>query len=155
MEERRVRQSILLAVDDSETAGRAVDYVGSVFSRNANGVQVTLLHIVRRPEGGAFATDAEAERYVDEARKRAVDLLARYRCRLVASGIPERAIHIKCPISHCPSIAEAILAERDRSGHSTIVVGRHHLTRAEEFLYGSVSGRLISNATDCAVWVIA
>jgi len=155
MEGIQISRSILLAVDDSENAARAVDYVASIISHGSGGFQVTLLHIIRQPEAGSFATDAEKDQHLDALRKRAIGFLSGYRERLVASGMPEHAVRIRCLICYCPSIAEGILAERDQSEYSTIVVGRHHLTRAEEFLYGSVSGRLINHASNCAVWVIA
>jgi nucleotide-binding universal stress UspA family protein len=35
-----------------------------------------------------------------------------------------------------------------------VVVGRHHKSKAEEFLFGSTSSKLIHEAKKCAVWVV-
>jgi nucleotide-binding universal stress UspA family protein len=148
-------RSFLIAVDDSETARRAVDYVGALFGGCAEGVRIVLLHIVREPEVGAFRTEGEGTAHLDALRRKGTGLLIGHRARLVAWGIPEHAISTRCSLCRCASIAEGILTERDALGVSTVVLGRHHLTRVEEFLYGSVSGRLVAHASECAIWVIA
>lgn len=145
----------LIAVDDSETARRAVDYVGALFGGCAEGVRIILLHVVREPEVGAFRTEGERNAHLDALRRKGAELLAGHRERLIAWGIPGPAVTARCSLCAGASIAECILSERDASCCSTIVVGRHHLTRVEEFLYGSVSGRLVAHASECAVWVIA
>ena len=52
------------------------------------------------------------------------------------------------------SMAEGILAERDEVEYSTIVVGRQGLSRSEEFLFGSISSRIVNHARNCTVWVV-
>jgi nucleotide-binding universal stress UspA family protein len=47
------------------------------------------------------------------------------------------------------------LAELETAGYGTIVVGRQGLSRKEEFLFGSVSSKIVSHARNCAVWVVA
>jgi nucleotide-binding universal stress UspA family protein len=148
-------QSYLVAVDDSDTARRAVDYLGGLFSRCPQEVRIVLLHVIRAPEGGVFRSEGEKTARLEALRRKGADLLAGYRERLIAWGIPGHAVASQCALCGGASIAECILSEREASGCATIVVGRHHLTRAEEFLYGSVSGRLVAHASECAVWVIA
>ncbi len=51
-------------------------------------------------------------------------------------------------------VAECILAERDNTEYSTLVVGRRGLTHKEEFLFGSISGKIVRTAKNCTVWVV-
>ena len=153
--ENAAEKTILLAVDDSENAKRAVDYVGSFLRNSSNGYRLTLLHIIRLPEPGAFATEEEKGRHLEKKRRKAEAFMTEYRERLLDAGVPASAITIRVPFRSCPSLAESILSERDIAGYSTVVVGRHKLTRTEEFLYGRVSGRLINHADNCAVGVIS
>jgi len=53
-----------------------------------------------------------------------------------------------------PKKEARILAERRQMKCSTIVVGRQGLSRSEEFLFGSVSSKIVNHARDCAVWVV-
>jgi len=43
---------------------------------------------------------------------------------------------------------------RDKMKCSTIVLGRQGLSRSEEFLFGSVSSKIVNHARDCTVWVV-
>ena len=51
-------------------------------------------------------------------------------------------------------MAKCILLEHDETGYSTIVVGRQGLSRSEEFLFGSISSKIVNHARKCTVWVV-
>jgi nucleotide-binding universal stress UspA family protein len=38
--------------------------------------------------------------------------------------------------------------------YATLVVGRKGLSRKEEFLFGSISGKIVRTARNCTVWVV-
>jgi len=44
--------------------------------------------------------------------------------------------------------------EQDETQYSTIVVGRQGLSRSEEFLFGSISSKIVNHASNCTVWVV-
>jgi nucleotide-binding universal stress UspA family protein len=52
-------------------------------------------------------------------------------------------------------MAGCILSEREKRASDTIVVGRQGLSRKEEFLFGSISSKIVNHARDCTVWVIS
>jgi hypothetical protein len=54
----------------------------------------------------------------------------------------------------CTSIAECILGERERFVCGTVVIGRRGISKKEEFLFESISSKILHSARDCAVWVI-
>ena len=150
----RFNRNVLLAVDDSENARRAVAYVGFMLG-GLEGSRVTLLHVISEPEEDYFARFEEKEKWLNDYRRKIESLLAEYRRELIAAGFPEVAIQTRSPQRHCPSIAECILLELDRTECGTIVVGRQGLSRKEEFLFGSVSSKIVGHARNCAVWVVA
>jgi nucleotide-binding universal stress UspA family protein len=147
-------RNVLLAVDDSENARRAVDYAGSMLCGIA-GVQVTLLHVISEPEEDHFAKEEEKDSWLEQYRRRIGGVLEDYRQSLMRAGLAEAGIRTHTPMRFCPSIAECILAERDAFGYGTVVVGRQGLSRKEEFLFGSVSSKIVSHARNCTVWVVA
>jgi nucleotide-binding universal stress UspA family protein len=147
-------RAVLIAVDDSENARRAVDYAGSMLG-GRDGVAITLLHVISELEEDYFARMEEKQKWVDQYRRRITGVLEDYRRCLVNAGVAEADIRVHTPLRFCPSIAECILAERDAANVGTIVVGRQGLSRKEEFLFGSVSSKIVSHARNCAVWVVA
>mgnify|MGYP001767245617 CR=1 FL=1 len=149
-----ISRNVLIAVDESENARRAVAYVGSLLGR-AEGFRATLLHVISLPEEDYFERAEQKEKWLEDHRRKAADFLERYRGELIAAGFDGSMVRVRSPQRHCPSIAECILEELDRSEYGTIVVGRQGLSRKEEFLFGSVSSKIVSHARNCAVWVVA
>ena len=147
-------RNVLLAVDDSENARRAVSYVAFMLG-GIEGSRVTLLHVISEPEEDYFAEVAEKDQWLDQYRRRIETLLEQYRRGLIDAGFAAESVKTSTPLRHCPSIAECILAELDRTQYGTLVVGRQGLSRKEEFLFGSVSSRIVGHARNCAVWVVA
>ena len=103
-------KNILISVDASENATRAVAYAATLLGGQA-GVRVTLLYVERMPPRDLYRSEE-------------------------------------------PSISKTILEVQQEGGYGTLVVGRRGITKGEEFLFGSVSSKLVHNARDCAVWVV-
>jgi len=57
-EEKIFNKNILIAVDESENARRAVSYVAQ-FLGGAKGFKVTILHVIPDPEEDYFSTNAD------------------------------------------------------------------------------------------------
>jgi nucleotide-binding universal stress UspA family protein len=153
-DELNFNRNVLLAVDDSANARRAVAYVAFMLG-GLQGWRVTLLHVISEPEEDYFAKIEEKQKWLEEYRRRVDTFLERYRRELVGAGFPEEAVKTSSPLRFCPSIAECILSELDRTQYGTLVLGRQGLSRKEEFLFGSVSKRIVGQARNCAVWVVA
>ncbi|MEA3437863.1 MAG: universal stress protein [Thermodesulfobacteriota bacterium] len=72
----------------------------------------------------------------------------------VRKGVAPGNVTIRSTVRYCPSMAKCILSERDETGYSTIVLGRQGLSRSEEFLFGSISSKIVNHAHKCTVWVV-
>ncbi|MGB5983940.1 MAG: universal stress protein [Desulfobacterales bacterium] len=144
---------ILVAVDESENASRAVSYVGHMMA-SLKGVKVMILHVIRQAEEDYFATAAERDNWIRNYRQQVEDMLKRYRQMLIDAGFDPQQVTTRGATRQCPSLAECILEERRKTGFSTIVVGRQGLSRSEEFLFGSVSSKIVTHARNCTVWVV-
>jgi nucleotide-binding universal stress UspA family protein len=151
--EKTVNKNILIAVDESENARRAVSYVGQLLGK-VKGFKVTILHIIGQPEEDYFPTSAEKEKWLSQYKEKVDTMLADYRQILIDQGFDPEAVSVRSTLRYCPSMAECILAERDETEYSTIVLGRQGLSRKEEFLFGSISSKVVTHARNCAVWVV-
>jgi nucleotide-binding universal stress UspA family protein len=151
--EKNFNKSILIAVDESENARRAVSYVAQILA-GIKGFKVLILHVIRQPEEDYFPTSSEKDRWLGQYKLKVDTMLKDYRQILIRAGFAPEDVSVRSTLRYCPSLAECILAERDQSGYSTIVVGRQGLSRSEEFLFGSVSSKIVNHARDCTIWVV-
>jgi len=152
-EKKVFNKNILIAVDESHNARRAVSYVGQVLG-DAKGFKVAILHVIPEPEEDYFPTTQEKEKWLGQYTERIDSMLSEYRQMLLKSGFNPENVITRSALRYCPSIAQCILAEQEHTGYSTIVVGRQGLSRSEEFLFGSISSKIINHARKCTVWVV-
>jgi nucleotide-binding universal stress UspA family protein len=137
-------KNILIAVDESENARRAVSYVAELLG-GIEGFEVTILHVIPLPEEDFFLTPTDKEKWLSQHRVKIDAMLEGYRQILIS---------VRSPTRYCPSMAECILAERDEREYGTIVLGRQGLSRTEEFIFGSISSKIVTHARNCTVWVV-
>ena len=146
-------KNILIAVDESENARRAVSYVAEILG-GVEGFEVTILHVIPLPEEDFFLTASEKEKWLSQYRVKIDAMLEEYRQILIGAGFRPNDVSVRSPTRYCPSMAECILAERDEREYGTIVVGRQGLSRTEEFIFGSISSKIVTHARNCTVWVV-
>jgi nucleotide-binding universal stress UspA family protein len=152
-ENQAFNKSVLIAVDESQNAMRAVTYVAKLLGGGKD-FQVSLLHVINLPEEDFFLSPAAKEAYREDMRQKTARLLENYHQILNDNGFSPGAVSLYAPERYCPSIAECILSERETLQSGTIVIGRKGVTRQEEFLFGSVSSMIVRKAKGCAVWVV-
>ncbi|RZB34243.1 MAG: hypothetical protein SRB1_00011 [Desulfobacteraceae bacterium Eth-SRB1] len=151
--EHTFNKNILIAVDESENARRAVLYVAQLLE-GAKDFRVTILHVINEPEEDYFPTTNEKEKWLSQYKKKVDKMLEAYRQLLIQWGFDQSAVSVRPAMRDCPSMAQCILAERDETEYNTVVVGRQGLSRSEEFLFGSVSSKIVNYARNCTVWVV-
>jgi nucleotide-binding universal stress UspA family protein len=144
---------LLIAIDDTQDSKRAILYVGE-FLGGFPGFKITLLSIVQEPEEDFFRSEQERVSWINDKKKEMSGLLDKYRQVLIQSGFQEDKVDVKLCIGDAKSLSDMILSFQCDIGCCTVVVGRHHKSKTEEFLFGSISSQLIHEAKNCAVWVV-
>ena len=156
---------MLIALDCSEGAWGAVEYVAETFGKTP-GVGVTLLHILPSlppafwDHGHIVVSDKEKkslQRLVANweagQEKQWQSLVKKAHSRLNQAGIPKDAVTNKFkPKGY--DVAEDILNEAETGGFDTIVMGRRGLGMAEELLLGSVISKVVQKAKGCTVTIV-
>jgi nucleotide-binding universal stress UspA family protein len=160
-----VAHKLLIALDSSEGAWRAVEHVAEAFGQTP-GVQVTLLHILSGLppafwDDGHILGDQEREarqrlvgNWQKEQEKNWQGLVKKAHDRLTSAGIPKNAVTNSFKPKYY-DVAEDILNEATAGGYHTIVMGRRGLGMAKALLLGSVTTKVVQNAKDCAVTIVA
>jgi len=157
---------ILIAFDGSENARRAVSYTAAMVGSNPER-RVTVAAIERPPDRDLFPDDASWKAQCATRVEAMRAALEEARGMLAAAGVPDASVStrfvescrsplresLECSIG--TSIALEILRLAEEDGFGTVVVGRRGVSRQEEFLFGSVSTKIIQAAKGLAVWVVA
>jgi len=147
-------KNILVAMDRSEGAMRAVDFVGDLMG--GYDFKVTLLHVIREGEqlksGPSYKPLPKEEMQTEEQKMRAVFDEAKR--RLIDYGFKSDEVTSKV-ITGASSRAGAIVQEAEQGGYSPIVIGRRGLSKLQEFFMGSVSNKVIQLGIEQAVWVVS
>jgi nucleotide-binding universal stress UspA family protein len=132
---------ILVGLDASEGAMRAVDYVGTMVSAYS---EVTLYHAVR-------ALDEEISQKAEKSMKAVFEEAT---SRLENAGFRRNQVTARTATGVL-SRAGAIIQYALKGEYGTIVVGRRGLSEVEEFSMGRVSNKVIHMAQELAVWVVS
>jgi nucleotide-binding universal stress UspA family protein len=155
---------VLIAMDSSEGAWRAVEYVAETFGQTP-GVQVTLLNVLSGLPP-AFWDDGHVLKTKEkESRQRLVanwqreqennwqELVKKAQHCLTARGIAPEAVVNKFKPKYY-DVAEDILREAETGGFKTIVMGRRGLGMAKTLLLGSVTNKVVQNNKGGAVTIV-
>ena len=146
---------IMIAVDGSESALRAVDHVSYMIGDNPD-TKVTLLHITPRLRD--FCTiefDEEGDmidNVITQGDKRCVDsFYVHAQQRFQEAGMNENQIDINQVVSTL-NIGKTIVEEAKKGDFGTLVIGRRGIDNS--FFMGSVSRHIIYHATDRTIWLV-
>lgn len=157
---------ILVAIDGSENSKRTIDYVAAII-KGCQWFTVKLLYIERSPDRDFFANDDLWKEACVRQRQALHDFLSESKQLLIQRGVePERVQtdyveSCNSPLSgntdYCSrgtSIAQDILHVVKEEGFGTVAIGRRGVSKAEEFMFGSVSNKILHSGRDFTIWVV-
>jgi nucleotide-binding universal stress UspA family protein len=144
---------VLVAVDDTMGSGRAVSYVAD-FLGGKDQYHILLFHVLATPPEDIFPSAEERDAWIADQEKLARAVLNRYREVMVDSGFRAESVETMLCRQEQDSLVDDILRKQSELGSCTVVVGRNSKSRSEEFLFGSVSSRIVREARHCSIWVV-
>ena len=157
---------ILVAFDGSENSFKAVEYVGNII-KHCPICGVSILHVERLPDKDLFKSDKEWASQCEKNEIEMANKMDEAKDVLVKIGVADEVVFAeyfascKSPFHDTDicgtgrSIGLDILRIREEGNYDTLVVGRRGVSKAEEFLFGSVSTKVVQSAVDCTVWVVS
>ena len=155
---------MLVAIDGSQCAMRAVDYAGRQFSGNRD-LRITLLHVLPYPpapfwddghilsEQEKAARNSVIEKWLVNQRAKLEPLFKEAVELLIGQGIGPEQIEKKS-ISDSTDVAESILEEARDGGYQTLILGRCGLSASKRFLMGSVTTKIVNNGSGIAICIV-
>ena len=157
-------KKVLIALDGSEGAWHAVDYVARTFGQTAD-AEIILAHILAGLppalwDDGHILSDREREsrerlkaNWQAEQEKNWQGLVDKAKARLAAAGIQADNIASLFKPKYF-DVAEDIVNEAVTRGCDTIVMGRRGLGKAKSLVLGSVTNKVVQNSRGLAVTIV-
>lgn len=145
--------NILVAVDAMESSLTAVQYVGRV-AGNIGDVAICLLHVYPEPPPDFYIKGGQRETYQAQRIARAEHIFQRCIEILVTSGIKRESISCTTHMAEGKTISETLLEVRRMGDFGTVVTGKRGVSKAEEFLFGSISNTLARHCQDFTAWIV-
>ena len=148
---------ILVAMDDSENALRAVEFIANSFTSEN---QITLFNVVQdtavmcemnSPELTPYFTSQQSSFCLLEEKKKELVITALEKSKkiLLDAGFEEKNITIKSELKK-KGIARDIIKEAE-SDYTIIVMGKRGVSGIKDFLLGSISQKVFNLAKDISV----
>ena len=146
---------IMVAIDGSESALGALDHVIFMVGENPE-IQITLLHVTPRLRDYCTIEFDDKkdnlEEIIAQGDKRCVESFYNHaQQKFEEAGLKKNQIEIN-QVSSTLNIGKTIVDEAKKGNFGTIAVGRRGANNS--FFMGSVSRHVLTNALDCAVWLV-
>lgn len=155
-------KKLLLAVDASPPSRKAVEFAAKLLG-NSKEYEARVLHVIQGLGAIRFelqeaacseqADSAMAETCLKAFKAQVARLLHAAATLLTDAGFDPGRVS-KAVVTGARNRAEAIVAEAEQCGCSTIVVGRRGLSRVEAFFMGRVSHAVVYAGKQFSVWVV-
>lgn len=150
-------KKVLVAIDDSENAMRAVEFIANLFTTDN---KITLFNVIQDTAALCEMNSPELTPYfksqqssfctLEEKKKELVNqALQKAREILMDTGFDENNITIKSEIKKS-GVARDIVKEA-QSGYNVIVLGRRGMSGIKDFILGSISQKVFHSAKNISV----
>lgn len=158
-------KKILIAIDGSQCALRAVDYVGEQFA-GIKDLQVTLFHVLQAvppelwddghilTEGERSARKAVLDKWLANQKLKVEPIFQTAMETLTRKGINPEQIETKSIHGSAASVVECILTEARTGGYKTLVMGRCGHSPAGHFLMGNAISKVLNYGAGIAICVV-
>lgn len=146
-------QNLLVAVNDSDDALRAVQYVGQVAAISPT-ISVYLFYVYPDPPPDYYTKGGTLDAYKEIMQFQAQSALDLAITSLKRYDVADDRIISKIELADGKSISQSILNAVDRYNCSTLVVGKRGISKNEEFLFGSISNTLARKTKGFTTWIV-
>jgi nucleotide-binding universal stress UspA family protein len=146
-------RNVLIAVDDTPTSENALKYAADILGK-LPAARICLLHIYPEPPPGYYSSGKSRDDYIREKEDKAAAFIHRAEDILDRAGLDRQSIITMFHMADHATISQAILDIQTAEKYGTIIVGKRGVSKAEEFLFGSISSALVHHSKDCTVWVV-
>jgi nucleotide-binding universal stress UspA family protein len=114
-------------------------------------LQLILLHVFRKPSGGE---DLMGKKFMNQQPARYLSVLEDAKTQLINNGFFPDNIEIALITEPYPTVADGIIDQVRKLKPSMVIIGRKRMSKAEEFVMGDVSIKLVRALEGVAILVV-
>lgn len=142
--------SILVALNDSVSSRAMMSYLSTMGLKREN-LYIVLIHLFRQP---AASKGLMGAKFIAERTKRAENLLKQAKESLIENGFSSNRIEVKLVHDEYSTIGDGIIDQYKKGNYDMVIIGRKKMSKAEEFVKGDISIKLIRSLESSAVLVV-
>lgn len=146
-----LNNSVLVALNDSVSSRAVLNYIIEFFYPCFNTIHITLTHIFIKPAAG---DELMGKGFLKKQSERVCRLLDSAKTKLVESGLPPDNVNLKLISEPWDTVADGIIDQFRKGNYNLVVIGRKKMSKAEEFVRGDPSIRLLRALEKTAVLVV-
>lgn len=145
-----MKNSILVSVNDSVSSRAALNFLARL-AFCPEDCNVTLLHLFRKPSA---SEELMGKKFTQEQPTRFIAVLEKAKDKLVEFGFNPNNIEIEMVTQPYATVADGIIDQFKKKNFDMVVIGRKRMSKAEEFVMGDVSVKLVRALVGAAVLVV-
>ena len=142
--------AILIALNDSVSSRGVIDFMTNL-SLCPEDWYISLLHFFRKPSS---SEELMGKKFMERQPERMMHVLERAKEKLVDKGYDPARIETELIEEPYQTIADGIIDQVNKRNFDMVVIGRKKMSKAEEFVMGDISIKLVRALEDTAVLVI-
>lgn len=142
--------SILVALNDSVSSRAVVDFLVDL-NLCPQDWRITLLHFFRQPSA---SEELMGKKFTGKRSTRMMAVLQKAKDTLIEKGFHPEYIETELVTQPYQTIADGIIDQVNKRQVNLVVIGRKKMSKAEEFVMGDVSVKLIRALEGVAVLVV-
>jgi len=142
--------SILAALNDSISSRAVVDHLISLSLRPEDW-RISLFHFFRKESS---SEELMGKKFTEKQPVRMLAVLERASERLVESGFSSERIETRLVKDPYPTVTDGIIDQFNKGDFNMVVIGRKRMSKAEEFVMGDISVKLVRALEGAAILVV-
>ena len=144
------KKSLLVAINDSVSSRAVVDFLANM-SLCPEEWDISMLHFFRKPSSSEVLM---GKKFAADQPSRLVKVLEKAREKLIESGFLPEKIKTELISEHYDTVADGIIDQANKRKTSMVIIGRKKMSKAEEFVMGDISVKVIRALEGTAVLVV-
>ena len=145
-----MKNSILVPLNDSVSSRAALDFLACL-AFCPEDCRITLLHLFRKPSA---SEELMGKKFTEEQPAKYMAVLEKAKEKLIEFGFTPNKIEIKMVTQPYATVADGIIDQFKKKKFDMVVIGRKRMSKAEEFVMGDVSVKLVRALKGAAILVV-
>lgn len=147
---KKTEKKVLVALNDSMNSKAVIDFVINL-PLNPEDLNICLLHIFRK---SSASEELMGRKFTAEQPDKMVAMLEKAKDSLVKNGFLPEKVHVEIVQHKYPNVTDGIIDQHKKQKYDIVVIGRKKMSKAEEYVMGDISIKLIRMLEGAAVLVV-